>query len=254
MNSLTPQQLLAEESINVWALNTSDTQRINGSKQRRALLMVIQLPDNNRASISVPDTWLPVNLSDSAPAKNILSAPNLLRAYSEGLIQFISDADATAINNRPGAEQERARLRQENDQVREATRRSWRDSASVVSGETVVSGDALDRVQVNHRTRSVSSTQQARLRAESFAEQPGVDMSALDPTEQTTDAVAAELEVSTSFKGFAQQLAQLAERDAIARLRARGTISKIEAAFLDALLSKEKYPSIKRFLAQSLQD
>ncbi len=252
MNSLTPQQLLAEESPNVWAVNTSDTQRIGGTMQRRSLLMIIQLPDNSRASISIPDTWLPVNLSDAAPAKNILSSPNLLRAYSEGLIQFISDADAIAIGNRPGAEQERARVRQENEQVREATRRSWRDSASVVSGETVVSGEALDRVQVNHRTRSFASTQLARLRAEKFAEQPGVDMSALNPTEQTTDAVAAELEVSTAFKGFAQQLAQLPERDAITRLRARGTVSKIEAAFLDALLSKESYPAIKRFLAQAL--
>jgi len=240
--TLTPQDLLQSNAPNVWVLNTTDQQVINDQRMRRTLLLIVQLAEGQRATINVPDTFLPTNLSDSAPAEKVLNSPQFLRAYTEGLLTIIDDATAATFNNQPGAEEERQRIRQEKDAVREATRRTWKDSVTVTDGTNTATGEQLSGLQVNHRSGAPG-----RLRTEAFAAHDNsrsVDMSQLSDEPKA----ASESEVAPAFKAFAQQLTLVDESEAVSRLRRRGNMNTHEAVYLKSILDAKKYPRILDFL------
>lgn len=239
---VTPQQLLEQGATNVWCVNQTDTVSINEQRMRRALLIIVPLPDGNRATLDIPATFLAINLSDSAPAKFILNSPQFLKAYSEGLLRLVTQEEAAKINNSAGAESERRRLMQEKSSVREATRQSWRDSVSITDGNKIVSGTDLSNIEVHHRSGPRGAVDN-KLPASNVSQ---VDMSNLNDSEEEQAE-----EVSAAFRGFASQLRILPEPEAINKLRARGTVTRPEGEHLASVLPASDFPTIHKFLKKS---
>ena len=78
--------------------------------------------DDEGTPVTVPRTWVPVNLADLAPREAILINPRFTRCLSEELLAIVSDEYAEKVLATEDAQLELRRLREENVKVQNETR------------------------------------------------------------------------------------------------------------------------------------
>ena len=116
-------------SRSVWALNTtssSPTMQRNIDpetgkwKQERAVvvLQVNSASSNEREVVVIPQSFLPVDVTEYAPLHDLLECSAFRKSIREGLITIIDEDSADELFNTPGADVERKRLREQEMKIR----------------------------------------------------------------------------------------------------------------------------------------
>lgn len=230
--SITPQSLLQDRATDVWVVNETHNLGLPNTTERRDLVFVVSLGDNQRQTVSVHASWLPVNLADFAPARDIAKSPHFLKAVTEGALVLLAPEDAVRILAEPRAQAERARLRQAKDALTEANRRTWNEATTVQGNDETATGASLNTMQVVHR-------------GERRTKGGDIDLSALDTSTPT---------VGDDFVAFANNLLNGSEADAAAKLKQRGRLTRLQAEHLRSVLQSapRTFPGILKFLNSQL--
>jgi hypothetical protein len=91
-------------------------------KQERAdvVLMISSVTiHGERETVVVPQSFLPVDLTEYTSIRDLLECRSFLRAVREGLLTIIDDESAEELFNAEGAAEERARLQEKQQRLRE---------------------------------------------------------------------------------------------------------------------------------------
>lgn len=104
----------------IWAINGAATSEIGQPGE-----IHVGIPKINGASkvddLYLPQTWLPINLTDQIPRAQLLAASEFRNAVLNKLIVLVTEEFAAEVLAQDGAEEEQARLDQQRRAIREAT-------------------------------------------------------------------------------------------------------------------------------------
>lgn len=138
----------------VWVLNTS-----KGSN-RSIIVLSVPKAQGGTDNVRVPVTFLPINLTDQVPKRQLLQSSDFRRAVSSRWLSLVSEEEAQKVMGRPGAQEEIDRLMMEERTINN-------DSARMVAGvenpEAVASTGISPRVQQFISTLEESSEPKAAL-------------------------------------------------------------------------------------------
>ena len=122
----------------VWVLNKTNP--------RGALSMVISGGMGERTTVTVPSTYVPIDLSTQSTKQALVSAPEFRRmTVPNGRLVIISEEDALTLLAEPGAQAEAARAHRL-EYVPEIDASGAVAAASAEAGASEVSGFALNLV------------------------------------------------------------------------------------------------------------
>lgn len=119
-----------DNTQSVWVLNTTNSapsmrRNINPDtgkfKQERAdVLFTVSsvAAHGEQETIVVPQSFLPMNLTDYVSVRDLLECRSFLRAVREGLLTIIDEESADDLFNTEGAAEERKRLNERKEQLR----------------------------------------------------------------------------------------------------------------------------------------
>lgn len=120
-----------DSTKSVWVINTtssSPSMRRNKNpetgkwKQERAdVVLTINSVTihGERETVVVPQSFLPVDLTEYVSIRDLLECRAFLRSVREGLLTIIDDESADELFNTEGASEERARLQEKQQRLRE---------------------------------------------------------------------------------------------------------------------------------------
>lgn len=120
-----------DSTKSVWVINTtssSPAMRRNKNpetgkwKQERAdvvLTISSATIHGERETVVIPQSFLPVDLTEYTSIRDILECRAFLRSVREGLLTIIDDESAEELFNTEGASEERARLQEKQQRLRE---------------------------------------------------------------------------------------------------------------------------------------
>lgn len=112
--SISINELEKSKSNSVWVLNASARPGV----QPGIISITVREGNGSSASVNIPVTKVPVDLSTMATKQALVQNPNFRKAVASKLITIISDEDAQVrIKNNPDYEREYARIYQLNDEV-----------------------------------------------------------------------------------------------------------------------------------------
>lgn len=106
---LTVSEALRISDTQLFVLNTSG--RVNPEGKRSDVLIDISMPNGANQLVTIPDTWMPSDITDTVPRKIALNSPMFRRAIQQGLIGIISTNAAERMLMGEDAAEERRRLR-----------------------------------------------------------------------------------------------------------------------------------------------
>lgn len=115
--AVTIDSLHEKERGPIWVLNTSMKTNPPGAD---IFISVATGKAGQTIIVTVPRTWLPINLNEQAPRADVLDSQQFLRAVSTGVITLISAEEAAEKTGSSGAPAERARLEQVKNAIRNA--------------------------------------------------------------------------------------------------------------------------------------
>jgi hypothetical protein len=149
IQSLSLAQLTAVRTGPIFVMNTASSVAPPGGDVH------INVPRSDGQSappVSIPETWLPVDLCASAPRAAILRSTSFMGALQKGTIMAISAEDAQQLLNLPSAGVEKARLRQISEAQRAAlaAQRVGRQGTSLTIGDTTTSGAEMTEDSNRH--------------------------------------------------------------------------------------------------------
>lgn len=217
---ITVTDAIRDEDPSLWIINTSSEQYEGGAD-----VFITITGKGGPSLLTVKRTWLPEQVTDRFPKKQILESMHFTNAVRQGLVKVISPKEAQAILNRPGADVERRRLRELDITVKEAVA-----SKGIGKNVMISTGD-------EERDRELS------------ADKKGNFINLMETLDEDTVAAAEKEmddEVSAAFRGFVLKLnryddseIELAQND----LRLHGDMSIPEATYLVKNLKFEKITS-----------
>lgn len=143
-------ELLKSENPLVWVLNTSHTSR----EGKRGNVLITVFWDNQSHNISVPNTWIPINLAEQAPAEYLLRSKTFIDQLRNGILTLISDNEAKEIFNDPEAERESERIYSLQQQPRLYSKLSYREENNDES-EVIQSKESIEQSK-NNKARLVN--------------------------------------------------------------------------------------------------
>ena len=120
-----------DSTKSVWVINTtssSPAMRRNKNpetgkwKQERAdvvLTISSATIHGERETVVIPQSFLPIDLTEYTSIRDILECRAFLRSVREGLLTIIDDESAEELFNTEGAAEERARLQEKQQRLRE---------------------------------------------------------------------------------------------------------------------------------------
>lgn len=126
----------------IWALNGSAS-----SKVRQNGDVHVGIPKANGSKVDglhLPQTWLPCCLTDVIPRKQLLDASEFRNAVGSGLIILITEDYAKVLLETEGAEEEKDRLNEREQQIKDAT-------AQTANHSEIVSVDELTDINNPNR-------------------------------------------------------------------------------------------------------
>ena len=133
----------ASQNAPIWALNGAASSEVAQPGE-----IHVGIPKINGGSkiddLYLPQTWLPVCLTDQIPRVQLLAASEFRNAVNNSLIRLISESFAEELLAQDGVAEERARLAQLRQAVRDATgSRSIQSSgAEIISTNDIGNKDA----------------------------------------------------------------------------------------------------------------
>lgn len=101
-----------EEGAPIWTLN-----KTRGASRGPVLFACSRQSGSETDSIRIPDTWLPINICEQLPRKQILDAPSFRSSARNGMISFLTDEEAEDMFTKTGAQEELRRISQQNAQI-----------------------------------------------------------------------------------------------------------------------------------------
>lgn len=120
----------------IWALNNTSNSKVG---QAGDLLLLIPKLNGNRNPdpLRIPRTWLPVNITNQIPRRQLLESSEFLNAVNNEVLVLITQEYADYLMKREGAEEERQRLQQLDARIQNLTSRAvTTDSTYHFGGET----------------------------------------------------------------------------------------------------------------------
>ena len=105
-------EVMQSDDISCWVLNTTAGKTLRGQKLRASnVIMSIIISGDTTASVSVPPTFVPIDLGLQVPKKVLFESLDFRRLLNQGLLTLISSEDAEKLMTEPGAYEEAQRLR-----------------------------------------------------------------------------------------------------------------------------------------------
>ena len=131
---LTLDQALNSESSQLYVLNTSN--QVNKGKKYSEVLIDVVMPNGSSNLLTIPESWLPYDVSASMPVEDALSSTNFRRAINEGLVALISNKEAQRIlkANAEDVRSERRRLANRGKDDEDVVAEDESDSEDLESG------------------------------------------------------------------------------------------------------------------------
>ncbi len=109
-----------EDKSPIWALNSSAETLVSSAGE--LYIGVPKISGSRIDNLSVPQTWLPICLTDQIPRPQLLASTEFRTAVNSGLITLITKEYAASINEQQGADEERARLAEYKRAIADAVR------------------------------------------------------------------------------------------------------------------------------------
>lgn len=91
----------------IWVLNSS-----RGNNRGPVMFAVVEKNTADMRMVTVPDTFLPINLVEKASIEQLQSSHNLREGVECGLLRLIDGNEASRLMSMPGAAKEKRRLDQ----------------------------------------------------------------------------------------------------------------------------------------------
>lgn len=206
MTVLTLQELIDAPSGAVWVRNTSGNVLPPGGDIYISVSVSGQL-----RIITVPMTWIPINLTNTVPRKFLLESPNFMDALNNGLVEAIDDASAAKALLKEDAKEERARLTERARTIKEAVAsRGISKNVTVINTEREEEEDqAVSVVQPLKKGTTV------------------VRLDDLDDKESSEEEA-----VSGGFRAWTTKLNSVSAKEAVNLIKTRGKISAEEGLYL----------------------
>jgi len=156
----------------IWALNGSATSKVRANGD-----VHVGIPKANGTKVDglhLPQTWLPCNLTDKVPRRQLLDASEFRNAVGSGLIILITEDYANLLNEQDGAEEERQRLNEREQQILDATSNALKGNSEIVSVDELsdLSGLANATPKADPATELTANF---TMFVESLKEKPDVD-------------------------------------------------------------------------------
>lgn len=147
---LTLDDLLQQGSHDpVWCIN--NTPQTMNSRAGDLIIMVPKVHGNGTPDkVLIPRTWLPYNLIRQVPRQQLLQSTEFLRALNEGLIIAISSEYASYLESKEGAAEERERLKQYQERIRNAVSRVFTENEDEKHDAEADEDQGFDPVFVMH--------------------------------------------------------------------------------------------------------
>lgn len=147
---LTIDELLTQKDTDpVWCIN--NTPRAMTSRAGDLILMVPKIHGNGTPDkVLIPRTWLPYNLIRQVPRQQLLQATEFLRALDSGILIAVSAEYAAYLASKEGAAEERERLNQYADRIRNAVAHTVTEDEDSRKKLELESDDGYDPVFVMH--------------------------------------------------------------------------------------------------------
>lgn len=193
-STMTIEELSTSTHPSVWVVNSSEETLDNGAQ---ADVFVVVAYNGQSIPVSVPKSWLPVNLAARLPKKALVESTYFLEACYKKLITIVTPEYAAELNARPSADSERKRLKELEEAVH---------SASRAKGINV---EVVDLVKGKGSAKSFN----------------------MDDIDEKATSAATE-EVPVAFRGLVVKLNSMSETDAVNELRMRGKMNETSARYL----------------------
>jgi len=103
----------------IWALNGSASSKVRAQGE-----VHVGIPKQNGTKtddLHLPQSWLPVCLTEQVPRRQLLEASEFRNAVASGLIIPITEDYALALLSQEGAQEEKDRLNEREQQIKDAT-------------------------------------------------------------------------------------------------------------------------------------
>lgn len=194
-STMTIEELSTSSHPSVWVVNSSEETLDNGAQ---ADVFVVVAYNGQSIPISVPKSWLPINLAARMPKKALVESTYFLEACYKKLITIVTPEYAAELNARPSADSERRRLKELEEAVH---------SASRAKGINV---EVVDLVKGKGSGKSFN----------------------VDNIDEKEAVTASQEEVPVAFRGLVVKLNSMSESDAINELRMRGKMNEVSAKYL----------------------
>lgn len=133
-----------KESMSIWAMNRSDRE---GSQERGRVFISMRINDEDQ-DIEVPNTWIPIPLSEIIPAADLIKSPSFLRNVASGLITLHDPDECEEFMLQPEAKKEWASIR-----------KRTQDKTAILQSETLTDNDEADKQEPSGKMDRITEKQ-----------------------------------------------------------------------------------------------
>jgi hypothetical protein len=123
----------------LWVKNTTESSEETDGFPGEIFINVKD--ENDMVVVRVSNTWLPQDLAEQASRKAILNSQSFRKAYTNKMIEIITEDYAEELNLRPEADRARAELANEKRKVKEVVNESRR---KISTNQSEISMDGVD--------------------------------------------------------------------------------------------------------------
>jgi hypothetical protein len=197
----------------IWIVNTAAQSKYHVTGQ--LIISIPSLTGGKEEALIVPYTWLPMDAAAHFPRDRLLVSTEFRKSVINGLVTIISEKDADRLNETDGAEEERERLNELDEIVRQqASARSISDANVEINGQQGKEGEETVSMFGLDDTPSIAKQLKAK-------RGPVVDDSGF----------------TNQFLMFAEKIKQDSDMGALNQIRARSKFTRKEIRYLADHLS-----------------
>lgn len=135
-----------KETMSIWAMNRSDR---GGTQERGRVFIAMRINDEDQ-DIEVPNTWIPIPLSEIIPAADLIKSPSFLRNVASGLITLHDAEECEEFMKQPEAKREW-----------EVIRKRTHEKTAILASETLVDNDGDQKQEPSGKMDRITEKQAA---------------------------------------------------------------------------------------------
>lgn len=216
------QDVIEQERGRIWVINTSDQHASTNSKGD--VYVTVHRADGNATTLTVPVTWLPIDVTKTVTRKSILESSYFLDALHKKLLTLVTEEYALSLLERSDAAREQKRLDE-----REAIALQETKARGIGKNVTITTGDLEQDEEIARRDQA--------------------EKASINPSDFDSNEAAVFEDIDTSFKAFVNKSNSLSEPEAIDEFRNHGRMSMEQAAYMK---EKTVHRKIRAFLERSV--